>query len=363
MPSLKNERGAVAAMTAIFLLVLLASAAAVIDIGHALVARNELQNAADAAALAGARQLGVIYEGMTPAAQQTYSIPSGDKAAIIAVVQAAALANNAAGQPIAVNAGDVAFGTWNSTGRLFTATNNTPTAVQVWTRRIAGTNGPISTFLAQVIGIASVNVNTVATANLGPLNVVGPAELNSPFTISEFYFNSGFGCGSTVQFSPSIPGNAQTCTGWTSYDQSPFNNGTLVNMINQMAQGNNPTPAAVGGQTQIATGNGNLGNPAWTALQNLLQYNINTYGEWNALVPVYAGDDCSPSQWQTVIGFATVKITYVGGPGNPNNALNCAGNTATGCIAGQIQCNVFNGTSGGGPPFGPTFATVPGLVQ
>ena len=363
MTPLTNEQGAVAAMTAIFLLVLLAAMAAAFDVGHALVARNELQNAADAAALAGTRELAVIYEGMTPAEQSTYTLTTGDRATIVAVVQATAVANHAAGEPITVNADDIFFGTWDSASRVFNPTDDEPTAVRVLARRDSSANGPISTFFAGVMGITSLSVSAVATANLGALNAVAPADMNSPFTISEFYFNSGFGCGSTIQFSPSIPGNPQTCSGWTTYNQSPFNNNTLVNMINQMAQGNNPTPGATGGQTQIATGNGNLGNPAWTALQNLLQYNINTYGEWNALVPVYAGDDCSPSQWQTVVGFATVKITYVGGPGDPNNAANCTGNTATGCIAGQIQCNVFNGTVGGGPPFGPTLATIPGLVE
>jgi len=28
-----------------------------------------------------------------------------------------------------------------------------------------------------------------------------------------------------------------------------------------------------------------------------------------------------------------------------------------------VQCNVFDGTAGGGIPFGPTFATIPGLVE
>src|SRR5574339_473046 len=88
---LGNEHGAVAAMTAIFLVVLLAMAAAVIDIGHALVAKNELQNTADAAALAGTRALGIIYEGMTPAAQQTYQLTSGDRATVITAVQTTAV--------------------------------------------------------------------------------------------------------------------------------------------------------------------------------------------------------------------------------------------------------------------------------
>ena len=77
-----NSRGVTAVMVAMFMTVLLAMGAAAIDIGHALVARNELQNVSDAAALAGTRALGIIYEGMTPAAQQAYVLTgrrSGDR--------------------------------------------------------------------------------------------------------------------------------------------------------------------------------------------------------------------------------------------------------------------------------------------
>lgn len=359
---LSNSRGAVAVLTAVFLVVLLAMAAAAIDIGHALVARNELQNVSDAAALAGDRALAIIYEGMSPSAQQTYVLTSNDKATIDAAAQETAVANSAAGVPITVNGGDIAVGTWNFSTRTFTATNNTPTAVRVIARRDSTANGPISTFLANIVGMSSVSVNAVATANLGPINAVAPAEMDAPFGISQFYFNSGFGCGSQIQFSPSN-GQPVSCAGWTTYDQSPFNNNTMRSIVNQMAQGNNPSPGAVAGQTSLVFGNGNLGNQTWTALQNLYQYHINQDGQWDALVPVYGDDDCQPNAWKPVIGFATVRITYVGGPGNPNNGLNCTGNSAPGCIKGVVQCNVFDGSTGGGIPFGPTFATIPGLVE
>ena len=52
-------------MVALVVTVMLAMTALALDVGHALVARNQLQNASDAAALAGARALGVIYGGMS----------------------------------------------------------------------------------------------------------------------------------------------------------------------------------------------------------------------------------------------------------------------------------------------------------
>src|SRR5215831_3150636 len=110
---LANSRGAVAVITAIFMVVLLAMGAAAIDIGHALVARNELQNVSDAAALAGDRALAIIYQGMTPAAQQSYVVTAGNRATVVAAAQAIGVANSAAGVPITINAADIAVGHWN----------------------------------------------------------------------------------------------------------------------------------------------------------------------------------------------------------------------------------------------------------
>jgi len=360
---LSNSRGAVAVMTAIFMVVLLAMGAAAIDIGHALVARNELQNVSDAAALAGDRALAIIYQGMTPAAQQSYVVTAGNRATVVAAAQATAVANSAAGVPITVNAADIAFGTWNFATRTFTATNNTPTAVRVIARRDSAANGPISTFLGSVIGMSSVSVNAVATANLGPLNsVLPPATMNAPFGISQFYFNSGFGCGSQVQFAPNNAGTPQSCAGWTTFDQS-FNANHMKSIVDGMNNGTYTSPATTAGQTSLNFGNGNIG-AAWSRLVTLFNTMTANGNTWDAVIPVYGSNDCMPNGLIPVVGFATVRITYVGGPGNPLNSVNCTGgNTAPGCIRGVIQCNVFGGTAGGGPPFGPTFATIPGLVE
>ena len=356
-----DTRGAVAVMTAIFMVALLAMGAAAIDIGHALVARNELQNVSDAAALAGDRALAIIYQGMTPAAQQSYAVTTGNRATVVAAAQATAAANSAAGVPITINAGDIAFGTWNFSTRTFTATNNTPTAVRVIARRDSAANGPISTFLASVVGMSNVSVNAVATANLGPLNsVLPPATMNAPFGISQFYFNSGFGCGSQIQFSPT--GLPQSCAGWTTFDQS-FNANHMKSIVDGMINGTYTSPATTAGQSSLNFGNGNIGS-TWSRLETLFN-NMTAQGQnWDAVLPVYGSNDCTPNGSIPIVGFATVRITFVGGPGNPLNSVNCTGgNTAPGCIRGQVQCNVFGGTAGGGPPFGPTFATIPGLVE
>src|SRR6185503_21155712 len=166
MKPLRDSRGVTAVMVAIMMTVLLAMGAAVIDIGHALVARNELQNVSDSAALAGTRALGSIYEGMTPAAQQTYVLTGGDQSIIHTRVQAAANANQAAGVAITIDPADIQIGIWDPATRTLTPTANQPKAVRVLSRRDASANGVISTFLANVVNMSSVSVTAVATADM-----------------------------------------------------------------------------------------------------------------------------------------------------------------------------------------------------
>lgn len=63
-----RQRGAIALMTALLLIfVLLPFTGLVLDLGHLYIAKSELQNAADAAALAGAKELNHTSDGVTAA--------------------------------------------------------------------------------------------------------------------------------------------------------------------------------------------------------------------------------------------------------------------------------------------------------
>lgn len=62
-----GERGAILAMTALGMLALLLAAGLAVDISHFYLAKTELQNAADAAALAGASALNQSSSGITEA--------------------------------------------------------------------------------------------------------------------------------------------------------------------------------------------------------------------------------------------------------------------------------------------------------
>jgi len=348
MKPLENSRGVVAVMVALTMTVLLAMGAAAIDVGHALVARNELQNAADAAALAGARTLGIAYEGMTPDQMAIYTLTGGDRAAIVSAAQTTSVLNQAAAVNVSVNAADVNVGLWNSATRTFTPTVNQPRSVRVVTHRDGSANGPISTFLANVVGLSSVNVSAAATAELTAIGSTPLGALDFPLAISELFF-SQYGCGDSIQLYPSN-GTPNSCAGFTTFMQTPSNDIGMRNILNGMIAGTYQAPPTTAGVTQLQFTNGTLSNPTWTALQNLFLQKSSGTGYWDALVPVYKGNDCSPSGAIPIVGYANIRVTNVAGP-------------PTHTVTGNVTCPLFQGGGvGGGPSFG-VFTTLPGLVE
>ena len=348
MKPLNNSHGATAVMVAVMMTVLLAMAAAAIDIGHALVARNELQNVSDAAALAGTRALGIIYEGMTNAEQQSYVLTGGDQATVVAAVQATANANSAAGVAINITPSDIAIGTWNPATRTHTPTVNQPKAVRVLSRRDPSANGAISTFFGSVIGMTSLSVGAVATADMTAVGQTAPGQLDVPFAISEYYFTQ-FGCGDSIKFYPN-DGTPQACAAWQTFNQSPSNANTLRQIINGMIAGTYQSPATAPGDSLNFT-NGNVAS-AFPNLINLYNLKKDANGYWDIFVPVYKSPNCTPPNGAIpIIGYAEARITNV--QGAPNFL-----------ISATILCNIFEGnTTGGGPPFGPVLSTIPGLVE
>ena len=348
MRSLNNSRGVAAVMVALTMTVLLAMAAAALDIGHAMVARNELQNAADAGALAGARALGILYEGMTPADMGAYQLSGGDAATIKTAVQSTAVLNAAAGVNVTVNAADIQIGLWNSATRTLTPTVNQPRDVRVITRRDGTANGPVSTFLASVVGMTSVNVRAAATAELTALSSTPPGALDPPLAMSQLFF-SQYGCGDSIRLYPSN-GNAGSCAGFTTFNETPSNNSTMLAIINGMIDGTYTTPSTTAGTSQLHFMNGNLNSHTWDALVNLFNARKDASGVWDALVTVYQGNDCNPKGAITIVGYANISITNIHGqPG------------AT--IVGKVSCPLFKaGGVGGGPAFG-VFSSLPGLVE
>ena len=179
-PVMQDTRGAVAVIVAIMIVVLLSFGALALDISNAMIARNELQNVADASALAGARALGVIYQALPAGTPYTTYVLS-DPSAVVTAATTVALANQARQVAIALNPADIVIGVWNPVPHTLTPGNVGATGVTVTARRDGGANGAVATWLAGIMNINSMNVSATATAALTGAGVLPPGGGNAPF--------------------------------------------------------------------------------------------------------------------------------------------------------------------------------------
>lgn len=215
---LRDKNGAVIVLMAFLLFVLLGITAFTIDFGYRHIIRNELQNAADAAALAAARELSSIYLTDSSGEMTTVEAPP-----IVAIAQQAAQANYAGEvASVVVNASDVTIGDWDfecdpEVNDCLSPTLDQPDAVRVITRRDDNANGPITTFFAQIFNIDTLAVTAMATAALSGPNI---AEPEIPIGISKYWFEENI-CLDIVAFSPS--NDPASCAGWHTYGDSPSN--------------------------------------------------------------------------------------------------------------------------------------------
>lgn len=242
----RNEQsGAVLPLIAICFALLLMFAAMAIDLGYLFVGRNELQNAADAAALAATRQIGVIYNSMSQVEQSLYQANVAnewkeddgdgvyyDHLTLVNTAVSVALQNTAAQEDIVIDPSNVLIGVWdpeNPAPDTFTAdtsdqtpfnqTYNNPTAVRVRAiRDVDNFSGPIATFFSGFFGEDRFPVMAIATASLTGQGSSAPGELQLPIGLSRKWFEGtpSDWCGNVVKFSP--PSDPDACAGWTGFD-------------------------------------------------------------------------------------------------------------------------------------------------
>ncbi len=150
---LSDERGATAIIVGLLMVVFIGIAAVAVDIGYAMVTRNELQNISDGAALAATGWLGDNYSDMSTNELFNYVVDADDEALIKGIANEVAGNNQAGGVGnISLNDVDIEIGQWDTNLQTFTPTLVLPDAVRVTARRDACDNGPVSTFFARIFG-------------------------------------------------------------------------------------------------------------------------------------------------------------------------------------------------------------------
>ncbi len=155
-----SQKGAVSVLVALTLPVLVGAGALAVDLAYLHVVRNELQNDADAAALAGARKL---YTNGAKALDWSGAANTASNAIAL---------NRAAGHTLAD--GQVQTGYWDTTQAAtglqtlpMTPGANDAPAVQVSLGKSEGQNqGPVRTFLAGIWGVYAKPVRVMAVAGV-----------------------------------------------------------------------------------------------------------------------------------------------------------------------------------------------------
>ena len=161
-----------------------------VDVGHARLVKNQLQNAADAAA----RFAGAGMQTGISTARSNAVIAAGN--------------NTADGTPVILDPNiDVEFGTWDRSARTFTvlsgAAQSGANAVRVTCRRTAARGNPVELTFGPAIGRSTCDVTAVAIALMGsgpPFGVVGlnGIRMSGSSTIDSFNSSNG----------PYLPGTA-----------------------------------------------------------------------------------------------------------------------------------------------------------
>jgi Flp pilus assembly protein TadG len=183
----RTRRGALAPLAALLMVPILGMCAYSIDAGYIVLVQTDLQNTADAAALAGAEQLQqlfVLYN--SPGADQasivttattntppsgTYGVTAGPTAYVpgspMWTAENIAYQNKAGGVYISVPDSDVTFGYTDQNGN-YTSTlgTNFPNTITVVTRRDTTSNNPIDLFFGPVFNKSQQSLTATAQATI-----------------------------------------------------------------------------------------------------------------------------------------------------------------------------------------------------
>lgn len=339
--SRSGDRGTVAVLVAASLLVLLGFAALAIDIGYVMVARNELQTGADAAALAGARKL-IPYVGTgTPNWADAYAEASNRIAL-----------NKVTGR--ALTQGTVSYGYWDlssTTQKDVQASSSGMTnpfpAVQVTVARNRTSNGgPIRMFFAGLIGVPTVDSRATAVAVISSPSRAGPGVL-FPVVITKCMYDN-YWDPATQQPTLNTPFKMTS-----SYHTGPCEAGqwsglsTEVNDTNSLRDligGGNSVPIGVGDEVWISPGTKTAlyDNPSQPSVRG-----CSAAGDKSCeYVTVAVVNEISTHAWQPVLALACMRILDAVG-GSEKYIL------AEMVPAGNSRCQ-FSGTDGVGPSYGVT---------
>jgi Flp pilus assembly protein TadG len=288
----RDQSGALAVWAALLLVVLAGMVALVVDIGRLAVAKSEMQKAADAGALAGARAIctGPPFPNWTSA--QT-------------LARATAMQNQVAGSLVTASQCQVQVGYWDYSWQAATAPANlkstgiVPTAQDVPAVKVTISKGtsqvdaPLLMLFGPILGFTAraVSAQAVACSISLPANQISPG-LAFPLAIPISFVDQL--CDQSPPPSFRIGSSYHDPTGgqWTSF----LTNANNVPTIQSLIDNGNPGPLKVGDNIWIAPGTKDtLFNDAANRIGNTV------------LMPVVS-DDFATNDQAPILGFVAFFV-------------------------------------------------------
>jgi hypothetical protein len=293
-----DQRGVSVPFAAVSVVMLITLVGLVYDLGHLYVVKQELQNAADAGANAGAEAIYMTSSVTNPVPGTT----------LCDVAQSVALAtvklNKSDGKALDIPAADVQIGLWEYTGGKWAFTpapcSNSINAIRVITRRTEAVNGAVPTLFARFLGKDFTDVSAQAIAMLGWVKKLKPG-CGFPIALGDKFVPPPGGR-LAVRFAPD-----QTDTGaWHTFTDPSAS----ANDLKKLVSGEAPSPG-------VSVGDLIYLNNGWdTSVLHEMRRQLSAHdGHWLVILPVINADQ-SFNQTLPVLGFCAFEVTQIGPPGN-----------------------------------------------
>ena len=316
---INNQRGATLVLVAICIFMIIALSALAIDIGHLVVTKNELQNAADAGALAGARYLYNDFGTL---------VNTGCNA----IAMAAATANKSDNTVVVdVATNDVQRGHWSFTTRTFTP-NDATAPVELWdvetdlldtntdfinaVQVTAWRSDPtVGSWFAKIFGYQGFLQSATAVAYIGFAGSLGPADADQPIAICKQSLKENDGdpyqCNIGRMLNSGSNDATNNTAGWTNFTQ-PCDTASASDMKALVCANGNP------GMLNYGAGIGSTGGVQDNVLADLaecwrVEAKINT-GEdtvWPLMLPVVDCPGNNVSNCADLLGAVYVNVVWI----------------------------------------------------
>ena len=385
LKSMHSQRGGIVPLVAVAMVALLGAAGLALDVGYLVAARHDLENAADSAALGGARHLTMG------------TVPNFVEANTVAGSIVSTSGNKVVGNVLSTST--VKTGGWDLTGtkkglQTYVVGGSYAPAVEVRIQ-MTGANGAVPALFSKVFGFKTFDSSftAVAVGDISP-SVVDPGQLlplamsqcmfdkfwdpiaQAPKTVPSNY-NSNYPpcplCETQTKGNPysfkilsdntKVNANAGCSASgqWTSFEV--LNNG--ASYMSGLITGGNPTSLCISGcgQSQIWLDSGTQ-----TTLYHDIEAKLGAAKKngnpvpFGAFVPVVTGD-VTRHDWHSLSAFACVKITAVDSTSNDKwvqmEMLPVSTTPIMGLANSPFVCQI----KGSGAVTGGYLARPPGLVN